>query len=121
MPATFRTLVNLGIKNDHSMGYAEEAGYRASIAVPYPFYDLEYESILPLTIHPFVHMDTTYALYKNMDAATATPLMLDWHEELKKVGGHYRVIWHNRTFGEHEPGSEHWVQLFKDLLDAEHH
>lgn len=121
MPATFRTLVNLGIENDHSMGYAEEAGYRASIAVPYPFYDLEYESILPLTIHPFVYMDTTYAMYKELDAQEAEPLVLSWHEELKSVGGHYRVIWHNRTFGEHEPGSDGWVQLFKQLLDAAHH
>ena len=68
MPATFRTLVNLGIGHDHSMGYAEEAGYRASIAVPYPFYDLEFESILPLEIHPFVFMDTTYSMYKKMNA-----------------------------------------------------
>ena len=63
MPLTFRTLVNMGIKHDHSMGYAEIPGYRASIAVPYSFYDLEFESILPLTIHPFVYMDTTYSMY----------------------------------------------------------
>ena len=107
----------LGIENDHSMGYAEEAGYRASIAVPYPFYDLEYESILPLTIHPFVYMDTTYAMYKELDAQEAEPPSCR-HEELKSVGGHFRVIWHNRTFGEHEPGSDGWVQLFKQLLDA---
>ena len=120
MPATFRTLVNLGIGHDHSMGYAEEAGYRASIAVPYPFYDLEFESILPLEIHPFVFMDTTYSMYKKMNAKAAEVQMLKWHDELKEVGGFFRMIWHNRTFGEHEPKSDQWVQLFKTLINEAH-
>ena len=33
-------------------------------------------------------MDTTYAMYKELDAQEAEPLMLSWHEELKSVGGH---------------------------------
>ena len=37
MPLTFRTLVNMGIKHDYSMGYAEAPGYRSSMAVPYSF------------------------------------------------------------------------------------
>ena len=101
-------------------GYAEEAGYRASIAVPYPFYDLEFESILPLEIHPFVFMDTTYSMYKKMNAKAAEVQMLKWHEELKEVGGFFRMIWHNRTFGEHEPKSDQWVQLFKTLINEAH-
>lgn len=121
MPSTFRTLVNLGIANDHSMGYAELPGFRASIAVPYPFYDLEYEGILPLTIHPFVYMDTTFSMYAGQSAEEAREEVLRWHEPLKEVGGLYRNIWHNRTFGEDEPGSRSWVQLFKELIDVAHH
>ena len=121
MPLTFRTLVNLGIKHDHSMGYAEIPGYRASIAVPYSFYDLEFESILPLTIHPFVYMDTTYSMYAGQTAEESKEEIMIWHEQLKEVGGFYRSVWHNRTFGEHERESNAWVQLFKQIVHAAHH
>ena len=59
-PHTFRNLIELGIKDEHSMGYTELPGFRASIASAYTFYDVELEMELPLNLHPFAFMDVTY-------------------------------------------------------------
>lgn len=51
-PHTYRLFSSLGIKNDYSMQYADAAGFRASTAFPFRFYDLGDEQQTPLTVHP---------------------------------------------------------------------
>lgn len=120
-PNTFRTLVDLGIKDDHTMGYADEPGFRASLSIPYPFYDLELEAPLPLTIHPFAFMDSTYFDYLDQSASASHDQLMAFPKMVKQVGGTLISVWHNRTFGEHEPKTTGWVQLYKDFIDEAHH
>ena len=118
MPHTFRTLLDLGITHDHSMGYAEVAGFRASLVTPFTFYDLELEAELPLVIHPFVFMDTTYYMYQKKGPKESLEQMKNWPEKVKEVGGELITVWHNRTFGEIEPDTQGWVQVYKEFIDA---
>lgn len=57
LPEAYRELVKFGITSDFSMGYADTDGFRASVCVPFQFYDLKSESITPLTVYPFPFMD----------------------------------------------------------------
>ena len=57
LPGTYKRLIQAGIGNDFSMGYASVLGFRAGIANPFTFYDLDSEEILPITIYPFVIVD----------------------------------------------------------------
>ena len=41
LPITYRYLIEEGIHNDYSMGYGSINGFRASIATPFYWYDLE--------------------------------------------------------------------------------
>jgi hypothetical protein len=118
MPLTFRNLVELGITDEYSMGYAELPGFRASIAVPYTFYDLELEVELPLTVHPFAFMDVTYGDYLGLSAQDALAKMLHWIPIHQKVGGSLISVWHNRTFSEHEPQWMGWVNAYKQFIHA---
>ena len=118
MPHTFRTLLDLGITHDHSMGYAEIAGFRASLVTPFTFYDLELEAELPLVIHPFVFMDTTYYMYQKKGPKESLEEMKNWPEKIKEVGGELITVWHNRTFGEIEPETQGWVHVYKEFIDA---
>lgn len=120
-PNTFRTLVDLGITDDHTMGYAELPGFRASIANAYTFYDLELEAPLPLTLHPFAFMDSTYFDYLDYSAAKAKEQLMDFATKVRTVGGTLISVWHNRTFGESEPKTQGWVQLYKDFIHEAHH
>ena len=65
-------------------------------------------------------MDTTYSMYAGQTAKESEDEIMLWHNQLKEVGGFYRNVWHNRTFGENEQESFAWVQVFKKILDAAH-
>jgi hypothetical protein len=117
-PYTQRTLVDLGITDEHSMGYAELAGFRASMATPFTFYDVEMDAELPLIQHPFAFMDTTYYMYGGLSAEQARKQLMKWPAIHRKVGGALISIWHNRTYGESEPQTEGWVSVYKDFIDA---
>ncbi|NJO69236.1 MAG: hypothetical protein HC830_08110 [Bacteroidetes bacterium] len=51
-PGTYHRLMQEGITDDYSMGFHDKPGFRAGIAMPYPFYDLVNEKETTLTVHP---------------------------------------------------------------------
>jgi hypothetical protein len=53
LPETYRSLIELDIKEDYTMGYASRPGFRAGICSPFNFYDLDQEKETPLRIFPF--------------------------------------------------------------------
>jgi len=117
-PHTFRNLIELGIKDEYSMGYTEQPGFRANMACSYPFYDLELEQELPLNIHTFVFMDVTYydPKYMNLDSQASLEAMLQWVPKVKSVGGTLVSVWHNRTYSEFEPQWEGWAEVYKTFI-----
>lgn len=114
-PQTFRNLVDLGVKEEHSMGYTYTAGFRSSMASAYTFYDLEMEAELPLVIRPFAFMDITYA---HLSPAVAADHMMHWIPQVKAVGGTLISVWHNRTFSEHEAQWKGWPETYKTFIHA---
>ncbi len=117
MPETFRRLVDLGITDDYTMGYASQIGFRASICTPYKFYDLEMETKLDLTMHPFAAMDGTLIYYQNITAKQAWPHLQPIVDAVKEVDGTLITVWHNRIFSETEPEWVGWNDLFSKLLN----
>jgi hypothetical protein len=115
-PDTFRALLDFGITDEYSMGYAAEPGFRASIATPFTFYDLEMEVTLPLTIHPFMLMDVTFIDYKQMNPEDSFAQMKSIIHEVKAVDGQLVTVFHNRIFSEKEPEWKGWATLYKNLL-----
>lgn len=116
-PETYRHLIKVGIKKDYSMGYPNYPGFRACIAEPFAFYDLEAEEITNLMIVPFQVMDSHYFDYKKMSAEQALPLMLEMLEEVRKVSGYFVFIWHDRSFA---PWVEYqgWKSAFESMVKA---
>lgn len=94
-PSTYEALIRAGISHDYSMGYASISGFRAGIASPFIFYNLETEEARPLRVHPFMFMDTTLHDYMGLEPdayfRTVSPLI----DEVKKTGGILAGIWHN--------------------------
>src|SRR5436190_8549265 len=65
-PETYRTLIELDIEEDYSMGYASEIGFRASICTPFNFYDLDLDVETKLKLVPFMLMDGTMKDYMKL-------------------------------------------------------
>ncbi|MBW6533894.1 MAG: polysaccharide deacetylase family protein [Mariniphaga sp.] len=96
-PRTYRRLINTGILEDYTMGYASQTGFRAGICTPYFFYDLKKEEVTSLNIIPFQIMDVTLRHYLNLKPEEAIAEIEALMQEVKKVGGTFSAIWHNET------------------------
>ncbi|MCA6468342.1 MAG: hypothetical protein IM552_10115, partial [Chitinophagaceae bacterium] len=58
LPVSYQQLLQLGIRHEHSMGYGNINGFRASYADSYPWFDLSKNEVTDLVVHPFFYMDT---------------------------------------------------------------
>lgn len=115
IPFTYQKLINLGITDDYSMGYASQIGFRASTCMPFFWYDLSTETITSLKIHPFTIMDQTlktYLKFNTQEAFTESLILLN---AVRKVNGTFITLWHNETLGDF--GSwKGWQKVYENLL-----
>lgn len=99
IPHTFRNLIQAGITDDYSMGYGGVNGFRASVASPFFWYDLQNERATNLLLHPFCFMDAT-SFYKRKSSAEQVFAELNkYYDLIKSVNGKMIIIWHNNFLG----------------------
>lgn len=115
IPSTYRSYISAGIKEDFTMGFADEPGFRAGIARPFRFYDIENEAVTGLMVIPFQFMDGTLRQYKAMSPESALKEIHDLIDVTKKVGGLFVSIWHNTSVAEMN-GWEGWRSVFEETL-----
>ncbi len=115
-PSTYRILMDMDIKDEYTMGYASNVGFRASICTPFPFYDLELEHETFLMIHPFALMDVSLMDYMKVGPSEAMEHITPLIEEVKKVRGQLITVWHNRTFSEKEPAWQGWNTVYEKMI-----
>lgn len=111
-PDTCRALIQAGIKDDYSMGYASVSGFRAGIASPYNFYDLPEEKETELRVHPFMFMDTTLEDYLGLSPGEYTEAVLPLIREAREVQGSLMGIWHNYALADRK--DKH--RAFRDIV-----
>lgn len=104
-PETYRNLIKMGVKEDYSMGYATQPGFRASIAHSFNFFDLDKNEETGLRVHPFMVMDVTLRYYLNIDEHEVKEMINKLIRRTQKVGGTFISLWHNESLSE----SEDWV------------
>ena len=102
LPQTFRHLIDAGIKEDFSMGYGSINGFRASVASPFYWYDLEKEETTYLLLYPFCYMEANSFYEQKISAQEALEEMRHYYKEVKKVNGTFISIWHNTFLGTDE-------------------
>ena len=96
LPATYREMVNLEVKEDYTMGYVDQPGFRAGTCTPFLFYDLDYEVQTPLLIHSYQIMDFALLRHKSLlDKQEELERIMD---EVKKVNGLFIPVFHNYSF-----------------------
>ncbi|SDX10540.1 hypothetical protein SAMN05444411_103104 [Lutibacter oricola] len=115
IPETFHNLIDLDIEEDHSMGYANNIGFRASTCTPFYFYDLDFEIQTPLKIYPFAFMDTTLNVHLKLDTKKSLNKILELKEEVKKVDGTFISLMHNEVLS--ETGNwRGWSNVYAEMI-----
>ncbi len=112
---TYRRLLEVGIQADWTMGYADETGFRASIATPFPWFDLEKNAEMPLIIHPFQAMDVTLKHYLKLSPEAATERLRTLIRTTRDVGGTFTTLWHNDNLAEMADWKG-WREVYERLL-----
>lgn len=116
-PDTYRRLIELGIEEDYTMGYADAVGFRASIATPFPWFDLEKNEATHLMIYPFQVMDVTLKNYLKLNPDEARELIQEIILVCKEVGGCFSAIWHNSSLSTLD-GWDKWISVYEDTLGS---
>lgn len=116
MPTSYQILIDLDIKDDYTMGYASQAGFRAGFADTYEFFDLENDRKTKLRIHPFALMDGTMRDYLGLNTSESFEKAKKLIDEVKKVNGTFILLWHNETLSG-EKRWEGWITLYRRILD----
>lgn len=116
LPTTYQRLIKLGIYRDYSMGYAHALGFRASLATPFTWYDLQQEQATKLLIYPFAIMDVTLNTYLQLSPEEAIAACVPLVEKSKAVQGHFIPVWHNSSLCEAWQWKG-WRRVYEALLE----
>ncbi|MDP1622627.1 MAG: polysaccharide deacetylase family protein [Bacteroidales bacterium] len=103
-PKTYRNLIQFGITDDYSMGYASHIGFRAGIAIPFRFFDLARDEITNLMIHPVAVMDVTLKDYLRLNKVESLEKIESMINTIRSIGGEFVSLWHNESLS----GTGHW-------------
>lgn len=113
---TYQNLMKLGIKEDFTLGYATDVGFRAGTCTPFKFYDLYNERETELIIYPFHVMDTTLNQYLKLEVDEAISLIEKIINKVKEVNGTYISLWHNESLSDHGYWKG-WEPVYKKMLE----
>ncbi len=116
-PETYENLISIGIKEDYSLGFAQEIGFRAGMAIPFPFYNLEINKRRPLVLVPFQIMDGTLKDYLQLSPDQAKDKVQEIKETIKSVNGQLVSIFHNSSLTNQDEWKD-WQDVYIEVLKA---
>jgi len=115
LPETFSKLIEHNIKFDFSMGYGSINGFRASVATPFYWYNLEKEEQSPLLLYPFCYMEANSFYEQHYTPAQARDELNHYYNVVKAVNGTLITIWHNHFLGTDKLFTG-WKELYEQFI-----
>jgi peptidoglycan/xylan/chitin deacetylase (PgdA/CDA1 family) len=114
VPETWKMWEGSGLKEDSTLGYPEQVGFRAGICHDYPVFDLETRKMLRLREKPLIAMDVTLAQYQQLTPQQALESLLQLRKTVEKHQGDYTLLWHNSSWN--SPFWENWKAVFRSMV-----
>ena len=115
LPETYRGLIENGIQSDYSLGYGSINGFRASVASPFYWYDLEKEIQTELTLYPFCYMEANSFYEQKLTPQQALDEMRHYYQVIKSVNGSFIMIWHNHFLGT-DKLYKGWKEVYEQFI-----
>ncbi len=103
------------MKYDSTLGFSREAGFRNSVAFPYPLYNFAEDRVSTVTELPLVIMDGTFAENKTISGEQALSQMKELIGEVRVAGGASAILFHNSLTDPIDfPG---YTNIFPEVLE----
>jgi hypothetical protein len=115
VPGTMREAIASGIVEEHSLGYADRTGFRASTCTPFLWYDVEREEPTSLRIWPFAWMDSAMADRMGAAPEEAVAEARRVGDAVRAVEGTLVTVWHDRFLSGYGPW-QGWPEAFERIL-----
>jgi hypothetical protein len=115
-PETYRRLIEMGIREDYSMGYASYPGFRAGTSCPFNFYDLTAEYETDLVVFPFAVMDVTLQQYLSLTPHEALERIKSILRQVKRAEGTFLSLWHNESLSGQGIWNG-WREVFEGMIE----
>ena len=115
LPGTFERLLEAGIENDYSMGYGSINGFRASVATPFFWYNLEKDAATRLRMYPFCYMDANSFYEQKLDAKSALEELQQYYQVCRKYNGQLITIFHNNFLGTDKEFAG-WREMYESFI-----
>lgn len=109
-----RKLVALGITDDYTMGFADQAGFRLQTSRAVLWIDPERMQLTELVLHPLIIMDVTLSSknYMALDQVEATYVCQQLIEKVRMHNGDLCLLWHNTSINQ----TDYHKSLYPELL-----
>lgn len=111
----FRTVQALGYQEEHTLGFSDRVGFRASTCTPFPWYDLDRECATDLMIHPFVAMDSALIERMHHSPEGVMDTMNALSDKVRAVGGTFISVWHDRYLSGYREFAP-WPRVFERVM-----
>ena len=115
LPQTYRQLIDIGIGSDFSMGYGSINGFRASVTLPFFWYDLEREEQTKLLLYPFCFMEANSFYEQKYSAQKASEELKYYFDIVRSVNGTLITIWHNSFLGTAKK-FKGWKEVYEQFI-----
>lgn len=116
-PENFKYLIDAGIEEDFTMGYADVSGFRIGTSRPARWIDPHSRSLTGLVMHPLLIMDCTLSddKYMGLKPDEAYSYCMRLIGKVKEYGGELVLLWHNTSFAGSGNGFDH-RNFYSDIL-----
>jgi hypothetical protein len=101
MPDTPTALEHAGLREDHTLGFADRPGFRAGTCTPFRWYDLQQDRVSDLVLHPFAVMDSVLHDRMRSSPEQAVAEMAAMSDAVRQVAGTFISVWHDRFLSGH--------------------
>ena len=111
-----RKLVSLGITDDYTMGFADQAGFRLQTSRAVLWIDPERMQLTELVLHPLIIMDVTLSSknYMALDQVEATYVCQQLIDKVRMHNGDLCLLWHNTSINQ----TDYHKSLYPELLQS---
>ncbi len=112
--ANMRKLVELGVTDDYTMGFADQAGFRLQTSRAVLWIDPERMQLTELVLHPLIIMDVTLSSknYMALDQVEATYVCQQLIDKVRMHNGDLCLLWHNTSINQ----TDYHKSLYPELL-----
>jgi len=115
-PQDMQALIDVGITDDFTLGYADMAGFRLGTCRAVKWINPNTRQVTTLTLHPLAVMDSTLSdkRYMYMNSHEAYEYCMKLINMVESWNGELVLLWHNTTV-EDTPQSYH-RKLYQDII-----